>query len=50
MKKINFKRKVLVFAPHPDDETLGCSGFLQSLRKNGSHLKLAFYLQKLVKK
>lgn len=32
--------KVLVFAPHPDDETLGCGGTLAKLVKNGAHVRI----------
>lgn len=34
--------KVLVFAPHPDDETLGCGGTLALLRQNGCAVKVVF--------
>ena len=30
--------RVLVVAPHPDDETLGCGGTLMRLRQQGSDL------------
>ena len=34
--------RVLVFAPHQDDETLGCGGTLALLRKNGCKVKVVF--------
>jgi LmbE family N-acetylglucosaminyl deacetylase len=34
--------RVLVFAPHPDDETLGCGGTLALLRNNGCTVKVVF--------
>lgn len=34
--------KVLVFAPHPDDETLGCGGTLALLQQNGCNVKVVF--------
>ena len=34
--------KILVFAPHPDDETLGCGGTLALLRQNGCAVKVVF--------
>ena len=45
MKSFNLKRKVLVFAPHPDDETLGCSGLLLKLKKNGSNLNWLLFTE-----
>ncbi|MGZ4955524.1 MAG: PIG-L deacetylase family protein [Methylobacter sp.] len=34
--------KVLVFAPHPDDETLGCGATLALLRQNNCAVKVVF--------
>lgn len=33
-------QRVCVFAPHPDDETLGCGGLLQQLAANGNPMVL----------
>ena len=34
------KQRVCIFAPHPDDEILGCGGLLQQLAANGNHIVL----------
>lgn len=33
-------QRVCIFAPHPDDEILGCGGLLQALAKNGNPIVL----------
>ncbi len=35
-----FGDSVLVFAPHPDDETLGCGGTILRLRANGKRVRI----------
>ncbi len=39
------KRKILIFSPHPDDETLGCSGFLLKLKKEGHQLSWVIFTE-----
>lgn len=33
--------RLLIFAPHPDDETLGCAGTLQQAQENGARVDVA---------
>lgn len=35
-------KRVLVLAPHPDDETLGCGGALLRLQAKGAHVRVMF--------
>jgi LmbE family N-acetylglucosaminyl deacetylase len=35
-------RRVLVVAPHPDDESLGCGGLIWHLARNGARIHLLF--------
>ena len=34
--------KIIVLAPHPDDETLGCGGAIRLLRESGKQVKVIF--------
>ena len=36
-------RTILVFTPHPDDDTFGCGGTLALLAKNGNRIFIAIY-------
>ena len=36
------KKKYLVIAAHPDDETLGCGASIHSLIKNNNNLRVVF--------
>lgn len=36
------KQKLLVIAPHPDDEVLGCGGLIQSVKDNGGKVYILF--------
>ena len=36
-------KKILVFSPHPDDDTWGCGGTLASLAKNGNQIRVVVY-------
>ena len=35
-------QRVLVFSPHPDDETLGVGGYLYEARKRGAHVEVVY--------
>jgi len=34
--------KLLVIAPHPDDEVLGCFGLIKKIKKNGGKVYVEF--------
>lgn len=42
MDLAGFGDRVLVVAPHPDDETLGCGGLIRALRERGTLVKVVF--------
>lgn len=35
-------RRLLVIAPHPDDESLGCGGLIHAFAKDGRQVRIAF--------
>lgn len=36
-------KNIMIMAPHPDDETLGCGGMIQKLLLSGNEIKLLLY-------
>lgn len=40
---LQLKDKILIVAPHPDDEVLGCSGLIQRMIEMGNKYMLSFY-------
>ncbi len=38
----DMRRSAIIFAPHPDDETLGCGGTIIKKRKAGADVKIVF--------
>ena len=41
-KLILTDKPILIIAPHPDDETFGCAGFIAKKIKNGANVTVAF--------
>jgi len=35
-------KKILILAPHPDDETIGCGGLIVKAKKSGSDVRVVF--------
>lgn len=35
-------QRLLIFAPHPDDETLGCAGLIQQAQRAGADVRVVF--------
>lgn len=40
---MNFKKRILIFAAHPDDEVIGCGGTIAKLKKNGNKIYVCFF-------
>ena len=49
-KKIFSKSKVLVLAPHPDDEVIGCGGTLKILSLKNSDIQIIYITNGVPKK
>jgi len=35
-------QSILIFSPHPDDETLACGGLIEQARRNGARVRVVF--------
>lgn len=42
LEEADLKRPAIVFAPHPDDETLGCGGTIIKKRRTGADVQIVF--------
>jgi len=42
MEAFNKDDRVLILAPHPDDETIGCAGIIQQAKKSGAGVRVAY--------
>jgi len=42
IEPFNKTDRVLIFVPHPDDETIGCAGVIQNALKSGSDLRVVY--------
>ena len=40
VKQFSVRPNIIVFAPHPDDESLGCAGIIQQALKRGGHVRV----------
>ena len=36
------KQRLLIIAPHPDDEVIGCAGLIQKVKNNGGKVFVLF--------
>ena len=43
--KNNNNNNIIVFAPHPDDETLGCGGYLLKLKKEKANISWVIFTE-----
>ncbi len=42
IEAFNKNDRVLILAPHPDDETIGCAGVIQQAKKSGADVKIVY--------